>query len=556
MTTPAIAAVHRMTGGWHAPPRIVTITRKPAAALLVQVFGEGAVHNLILDEGAVLLRSAGQEQTFDTLIAATAAIVAAAEDGLMLRFVDPATVRLIELDAPALLDAARAVWLQLRDPDAGEMVRRRLAQRGFLHRLSSDLPPAEIMARVPIVHDPLPDYTLARRRRLNTLVLLDNNLTGERGHYLPVAQRITTGALQAGARVVWAANRRLDRASVPKGVEMEGVFETSVFDLSVAEQQGADLSPEIARGWRAVIDKYDTPTTHYLVQTTDGHFVRALDTMLADGMPRGVVHLSTPYETRHMPARQAGRELDWYLARLGNHSAFGDRLFLWAETSALASLLSSRLGKPVSALPLPAPAWTPDAVSERAGPLTLAFVGEARLDKGPLELPAILAAIAAAVPPRSVRLIVQRVAPFGGANEPLQAALEAIAAVPMVETIDETLDDDAYRRLIVGSDVVLLPYRPENYAVRGSGIIAEALAAGRIILGSAGTIVEEFTDEGVVVACRTPEEWARAVCDILRNRAEIQQRALRMGRRYAKRNAPRAYVDRLAARTEFARASA
>lgn len=544
-----------MTSGWQAPPRIVTVTRKPAAALLVQVFGAGAVHNLILDEGSVLLRSPGQEQTFESLIAAAAAIVGAADDGLMLRFVDPATVRLIELDAPALLDAARAVWLQLRDPDAGEMVRRRLAQRGFLHRLSSDLPPAEIVARVPIVHDPLPDYTQARRRRLNTLVLLDNNLTGERGHYLPVAQRITAGALQAGARVVWAANRRLDRGSVPKGVEVEGVFATSVFDLSVAEQQAADLSSEIARGWRAVIDKYDSPTTHYLVQTTDGHFVRALDAMLAKSTPRGVVHLSTPYETRHMPAREAGRELDWHLARLSDHAAFGDRLFLWAETGALASLLSSRLGKPVSALPLPAPAWTPDAVNERAGPLTLVFVGEARLDKGPLELPAILAAIAAAVPPGSVRLIVQRVAPFGGASEALQAALDAIAAVPMVETIDETLDEDAYRRLVVGSDVVLLPYRPENYAVRGSGIIAEALAAGRIILGSASTIVEEFADEGVVLACRTPEDWARAVCDILDDRADMQQRALRMGRRYAKRNAPRAYVDRLAARTEFARAS-
>lgn len=555
MTTPGIAAVHRMTADWQAPPRIVTVTRKPAAALLAQVFGEAAVHNLILDEGAIVLRSLGGEDSFEHLPAAATAIVAASGDGLTLRFVDPATVRMVELEAPELLDTARAIWLQLRDAEAAEMVRRRMVQRGFTHRLTSELPPAEILARVPIAHDPAPDYTRVRRRRLNTLVLLDNNLTGERGHYLPVAQRITAGALQAGARVVWAANRRLDRASAPKGVEVEGVFTTSVFDLPVAEQQAADLSPEIAEGWRAVIEKYDAPTTHYLVQTTDGHFVRALDAMLAEAPPRGVVHLSTPYETRHMPARQAGRELDWHLARLGAHTAYGDRLFLWAETGALAGLLSSRLGKQVSALPLPAPAWAPEAVNEEAGPLSIAFVGEARLDKGPLELPAILAAIADAVPPGSVRLIVQRVPPFGGASETLQHALEAIGEIPMVETIDQTLDDDAYRRLVVGSDVILLPYRPENYAVRGSGIMAEALAAGRIILGSAGTIIEEFADDGVVIACRTPEDWARAICAVLDDRAELQRRALRLGRRYAKRNAPRAYVDRLAARTEFALAS-
>lgn len=540
-----------MTANWRSAPRIVTITRKPAAALLVQVFGEGAVHNLILDDG-VVLRSPGAERRFPHVRDAAAAITEAAGDGLMLRFVDPATIRMIETEAPDLIDAARAIWLQLRDAEAGEMARRRLAQRGFVHRLSSTLPPAEIVARVAIAHDPVPDYALARRRRLNTLVLLDNNLTGERGHYLPVAQRITAGALQAGARVVWAANRRLDPTEVPKGVEVEGVFETSVFDLSVAEQQVTDLAPEIAAGWGAVIEKYDAPTTHYLVQTTDGHFVRALDGMISERTVRGVVHLATPYETRHMPARQSGRELDWYLARLGAHPSFGERLFLWAETAALASLLSARLGKAVHALPLPAPTWTPEGVEDRAGPLTLAFVGEARLDKGPIELPAILSAIAAAVPPGSVRLLVQRVAPFGGASEALQAALDAVAAVPMVETVDEMLDDAAYRRLVVESDVILLPYRPENYAVRGSGIIAEALAAGRIILGSAGTIVEEFADEGVVIACRTPEDWARAVQDILADRTALQRRALRLGRRYAKRNAPRAYVDRLAARTEFA----
>jgi glycosyltransferase involved in cell wall biosynthesis len=551
MTTPGIAAVHRMTAGWQAPPRIVTITRKPAAALFAQVFGEAAVHNLILDEGVVLRSPAGEEPMAD-LPAAAAAIVAAAGEGLMLRFVDPATIRLVETEAPVLLDAARAIWLQLRDPEAGEAVRRRLAQRGFAHRLTSTLPPAEIVARDPIAHDPAPDYTVPRKRRLNTLVVLDNNLTGERGHYLSVAQRIATGALQAGARVVWAANARLPAGLAPKGVEVEPIFPTSVFDLPVADQQTADLSPEIAAGWRAIIAKYDTPTTHYLVPTTDGHFLRALDAMLAEPLPRGVIHLATPYETRHMPARQAGRELDWHLARIAAHPAFGERLFLWAETHALARLHAIRTGRPVHALPLPAPAWTPDAPAAIEGPLTLAFIGEARLDKGAMELPQILSAIAAAVPPGSVRLLVQRVPPFGGVSDALQEALDAIAAIPGVETIDRTLDDDEYRALVTGSAGILLPYRPENYTVRGSGVLAEALAAGRIVLGSAGTIVEEFADEGVVIACRSPEDWAAAVQGVLADREAMQRKAWRLGRRFARRNAPRAYVDRLAARTDFA----
>lgn len=551
MTTPGIAAVHRLTGGWETAPRIVTITRKPAAALLAQVFGAESVHNLVLDQGFALHSPAG-ETPYPDLNTAAAAIVEAAGDGLMMRFVDPATVRMVEMEAPALLDAARAVWLQLRDPDAGEAVRRRLTQRGFSHRLTSTAPPAEILSREPIGFDPAPDYAQPRRRRLNTLVLLDNNLTGERGHYLSVAQRISTGALQAGARVVWAANRRLDPASAPKGVEIEPAFETSVFDLPVSDQQTADLSPEIAAAIGMVMDKVDTPTTHYLVPTTDGHFVRAFDALLAERMPRGVIHLATPYETRHMPGRHGARELDWHLARLAGHPAFGQRLFLWAETHVLAQRLSPRLGATVQALPLPAPLWTPEAPRPVAGPLTLAFLGEARLDKGPLELPAILAAIAAAVPLGSVRMVIQRVPPFGGASDVLREALDTIAAVPGVETIDAVLDDEAYRRHLVESDGILLPYRPDNYAVRGSGILAEALAAGRIILGTAGTVIEEFADEGAVFACRMPDDWAEAVLGILADRDATARRALRLGRRYAKRHAARAYVDRLAARADFA----
>ena len=177
--------------------------------------------------------------------------------------------------------------------------------------------------------------------------------------------------------------------------------------------------------------------------------------------------------------------------------------------------------------------------------------GEARGAKGPLELPAILAAISAAVPPGAVRMLIQRAPPFGGISDALQQALDAIAAVPGVETIDTPLDDAAYRRLVVESDAVLLPYRPENYAVKGSGILVEALAAGRIVLGTAGTIVEEFADEGVVMPCRAPEDWAAAVRAILADRDAVQRRALRLGRRFARRNAPRAYVDRLAARVEL-----
>lgn len=548
MTTPIIAAVHRLTAGWVDAPRIVTVSRKPAAALLAQFFGDVAVHNLVIAEDGVTLDGA----RFAAVAEAGEAIVAATGSGLMLRFIDPATLRIIAAEAPALIDAAQAIWLQLRDEAALARSVREMAARGFEHAIVSEAPPATLVARGAVAYDAPPDHGTAARTRINTLVILDNNLTGERGHYLPVAARISTGAAQAGAKVVWAANRRMDPALAPKGVVVERVFDTSIFDIPREAQATTDLSEEIAAGWRTVIAAQDSRTTHYLVPTTDGHFLRAVARLLDGGAPRGTIHLATPYETRHMPARHAGRELDHVLARLASAPEFGRRLFLWAETRALADLLAARLGAPVHALPLPAPAWAPETPPTPRTPFRIVFLGEARLDKGALELPEIAAALLAGAPEGAVRIAIQHEAPFGGFGDALDETFARLAAMPGVDLIPGTLDDAGYRAAMLDADAVLLPYRAENYAFRGSGILTEALAAGRIVLSTRGTIAAEFVDEGYVMLCAEPADWTAAMRTILADPDAARLSAWRRGRRFAKRNAPRAYVDRLAARAEFA----
>lgn len=550
MTIPSVAALHRLTAAWQNAPRIVTVSRKPNPSLLPQFFGERAVHNLVADEDGVVLHSPGGERAFADLAQAVAAIVAEAGDALIARFIDPATLRLVRETAPALLAAAAVVLLKYKDEAAQDHAAALLARAGFVHRLESAQPPMLVLARAPIAFDPAPDYTAAARARINTLVLLDNNLTGERGHYHSIATRISGGAQQAGVRVIWAANARLDPALAPKGVEVVPAFATSIFDLPRGEQASGDLSGEIVAGWRRVAAEYDSPTTHYLVPTADGHFIRATDALLAGGGVKGVIHLATPYETRHMAGRHGGRELDWHLRRIADHPAFGARVFLWSETAALGAVLADRLARAVPTLPLPTPPWAMEIDQPSAdAPFTIAFLGEARLDKGALELPEIAAALLAGGP---VRVVIQHVPPFGGFDDALADAFAQLAAMPGVELVAGAMSDAAYRALLARAHAVLLPYRTENYALRGSGVMIEALAAGRIILASEGTVAREFVEEGAVHLCRDPAGWTEAMRRILADREATQLRAFRRGRRFAKRYAPRAYIDRLAARTEFA----
>ena len=557
MSTPAIAALTRLTAGWADPPRIVTVGRKPAAGLLPHVFGEAAVANLMLGEdGPAIIAPTGETLRFDTIAAAIETVRAGAGAGLILRFVDPATIRLVRAEAPEAIAAAAALWLSLRDADALAAAADALADAGFPHRLAMAAPPGLLLARAAVAPDPAPDRGAARTRA-RTLVLIDNNLTGERGHYLSIAQRISAGALQAGLDCIWGANQRLPAAAAPAGTTIDAVFATSIFGAPASA--AADLSREIEAGWRALIERHDDPATHFLVPTTDGHAVRAIDRMLAGGLtPAGTIHLATPYETRHMAGRipapdSDGRELDWHLRRIAAHPLFGRQLFLWAETWALAALHRDRLGADVAALPLPAPAWGMEAPMPPAtGPVRCVFLGEARLDKGALDLPDIAEALIAGAPPGTIAVTVQKMAPFGGFDAALDEAFARLAAMPGVELIEAPLDDAAYRRLMTGAHAVLLPYRPENYAARGSGILVEALASGRIVLAGAGTIAEDYAEDGIVLPCAGPADWTRAGATLAAERADLSRRAWRAGKRFCRAFAPRGHIDRLIARGELA----
>lgn len=60
-----------------------------------------------------------------------------------------------------------------------------------------------------------------------------------------------------------------------------------------------------------------------------------------------------------------------------------------------------------------------------------------------------------------------------------------------VELFHEPLVPEDYERLLGSADIVLLPYWPEVYAARTSGIMTEALTAGKIIVATEGTWMAE-----------------------------------------------------------------
>lgn len=448
-----------------------------------------------------------------------------------------------------LLDSASAVILDSSIYDVPTNVQEILRQKGFsldLQALGSNGTAHRVFAKntgdTPLKKGPVE----VSASPIKTLVIIDNSLTGERGHNLSVTRNVTKGALELGLHVVWATNERLPRSLAPDGVVLEHSFKHANYDKTPSAAIW-DLADEIAAGWKSLIEKYDGPATHYLVHSATGHHFRAALSILNNVPRAGVIHLCTFYETGKMPSRITDREIDRYIFLIARHADFERNIFLWTETPLLAEIYRQRFGVSVHALPLPVPERpTAESVTLDDKVLTISFLGAARKEKGFLELPAIIEAISTIPDIRDrVRFTIQVAPPIRGFTPELTNAVDALKKMPNVALIADSLSDDDYRDMLLASDVVLLPYRSQEYAARGSGILVEALTFGKAVLVSADTVLASHEPDAPIFACKNLEDWVRAVRQILESRAEISEKAEEYSLKFSAKYDGRAYIGRL-----------
>lgn len=449
-----------------------------------------------------------------------------------------------------------------------------------------DRPATHAPARSARVAHPTGAAAIEPAPPMRRLVIVDPCLEPGRGHFLPLAHCITAAAQDLGVAVAWATSVRVPADVAPAGVLLRPCFPRSYFDVAHEEQWSLDIGPEIAAHWRGVAAELGGPGVHFLVHSADPALIRAAlaittgGAAVADG---SVFHLAMPNHPWRMPGRAAGMEASLALGRLARAPERGRTLFLWTETERLARDLGRRHGILLPTLPLPVPPWTHRAdgagtapEAERAGhgagqpedpataaaaigtpsrPLAVAFLGEARLEKGFLDLPALATALSQ-MPrvARRVRLDIHVAPPHLGFLPEHAAAIAALRRFPFVALHHQPLDDADYRRFMAAAAVVLLPYDPEQYSGRGSGIVTEAIACGRIVAARASATFAEAAGSGVVRLYETPAEFAATIAAILENLSELTIAAAERARPFRLRRDPHAYVQRLEQRVAFARA--
>lgn len=143
-------------------------------------------------------------------------------------------------------------------------------------------------------------------------------------------------------------------------------------------------------------------------------------------------------------------------------------------------------------LPVPVP-WTVDATMTRDPnkPITIAYVGDVRDEKGYQFYPQIIDALwEKYIAKGKVRFVLQsNFADNLDVSRESAIAQSLLRSFPsdMVRHVKGPLDSDGYKSLITESEIILLTYKAEHYLARSSGIFIEALKAGKAVLMPAQT---------------------------------------------------------------------
>lgn len=236
----------------------------------------------------------------------------------------------------------------------------------------------------------------------------------------------------------------------------------------------------------------------------------------------------------------------------------GDRIRLYSDTGELAAAYGALTGRPVGVLPIAfrhdlilaavaaAPARTPEQ------PITIGYLGNARLEKGFQHLPDLVEQLTGPLGwAGKVRFHFQ--APFNiPQGEPgIGIARARLAGFPadLVTLEDRVLTTEGYYRMLAGIDVLVLPYDGTRYDIRSSGILVQARVAGTPMLAPEGSWIARQAPAPAGEAFRGPADLAPALDRLLRRYDAARTAAGADALVWRARQSPACYLDRLLTET-------
>jgi glycosyltransferase involved in cell wall biosynthesis len=117
-----------------------------------------------------------------------------------------------------------------------------------------------------------------------------------------------------------------------------------------------------------------------------------------------------------------------------------------------------------------------------------------------------------------------------------------------VQLIERALLEDEYYRLLQEADVVVIPFRKNEYHARTSGTFTEALAAGKPVVVTRGTWMSDQLERfgaGITFRDGDVDDLARAILDVRDQYPRLAKQALNRRGAWIAYHNPEHFLDEL-----------
>lgn len=414
-------------------------------------------------------------------------------------------------------------------------------------------------------------------------IILDQSLTNADGHHYDMDRSVAKAAATFGLTPRVAANRAFDTALPFEEAPVDRWFSQTWVDAHqtkavqaarrVIEAFPRVLQPALlsAAGHvrRMLTPKNDTAIAplpfgseavaylrtrdvtagdHIFVHTLAGAELHALCEAISTADLQARIHVvlrrdaDEPVMSKGVPGGYSA-----LLARIAERPSLSDQVRLYTDTEALTEqhrAIEPRLEFQTLPIPIP-PIMTDIADAARApGPLRLVYLGNARSEKGFQALPdAMLALKAAGLP--TTELIAQANSNTSLSEHVIDDARRRLRAMDNVQLIEAPLGSDVYGRLLATADLVLLPYNATDYRRRSSGVLIEALAAGKPVVIPNNSWLSDTAPNDCAVTFEDYSAFGAAIVRAVKNIDALGVAAKSGALEWRSRHSPSALVQAL-----------
>lgn len=189
-------------------------------------------------------------------------------------------------------------------------------------------------------------------------------------------------------------------------------------------------------------------------------------------------------------------------------------------------------------------------VPERNKHLKIAVLGNARGEKGFIEICKMMRQLADCSANLPVQFVIQANDPDSDAAPYVREIRNTRFPFP-VSIVTQSLDKEAYERLVASSDVILAPYWQEVYSSRTSGVALEAIIGAKILITTENTWMSDQVKlwrTGLTVKNRNVNSLTNTVLKAISKRDALLLKAKR-GREFAvKFHSGKSFIEHLVKR--------